>query len=155
MSRDDQISMGLGVAIAGTIAFVAISMCGCGASPLRAHATAATLTMATLATAGDAIREGTQLAVDRCPPRGDDTRAACIDGVESVARAAGAARDTMIPAAHAYRDAVLAAAHAVEDVVIPVLAAAAAAVARQWGALRDALRVLGVDLPPIAFPGGA
>jgi hypothetical protein len=30
MSRDDQISMGLGVAIAGALAFIALSTCGCG-----------------------------------------------------------------------------------------------------------------------------
>jgi hypothetical protein len=139
--------------LAMLLAAIAWLASGCGASPLRSHATAARVTLSTLETAGDAIVDGTQVAVDACPPPGDEGRSACLEQVGEVARAAAASRDAMIAPAHAYRDAVLAAA-ASDDDMGAVLAAAAGAVARSWASLAGALSALGVPIPPIPFPVG-
>jgi hypothetical protein len=137
--------------LATILAVLAWLLSGCGASPLRQHATAARLTIAALETSGDAITESTRAAVAACPPPGDEARMACLDEVGEVATAAAASRDALIAPAHAYRDAVLAAA-ASDDGTVAILTAAALAVVRYWASFAGALSALGVPIPSIRFP---
>jgi hypothetical protein len=139
--------------LATILAVLAWLLSGCGSS-LRSHATAARVTLSTLETAGDAIVEGTQVAVDACPPPGDEGRSACLEQVGEVARAAAASRDAMIAPAHAWRDAILAAAADPDSPdVMAALTAAASAIARHWASFAGALSALGVDVPAFAVPG--
>jgi hypothetical protein len=140
--------------LALVLAAIAWLASGCGASALRQHATAARLTMVALDTAGDAIVEGTQAAVDACPAPGDPARPACIEQVSEVSRAAAASRDALIAPAHAWRDAILAAAADPDSPdVMAALTAAASAIARHWASFAGALSALGVDVPAFAVPG--
>jgi hypothetical protein len=128
---------------------------GCGASPLRQHATAARMTMVTLEGAGLAIEQSTRVMLDDCPDEDGESRTRCIDEVERVMVPAAAARDAAIAPAHAYRAAVQATGGEADPGVIDYLNTIAASVARDVQPLADALRALGVPVPPIVFPGGA
>lgn len=134
------------------VVLVSGALVGCGASPLRQHATAARLTIATLEGAGVAIEEATRVALDACPPAGTE-RAQCIDDVDGKATYAAAVRDTLIAPAHAYRDAVLASGDDSSPELLEYLAVVGGRVLRDWPTLTEALRALGLPVPVVMIPG--
>ncbi|WP_157069535.1 hypothetical protein [Sandaracinus amylolyticus] len=128
---------------------------GCGASPLRQHAIAARMTMATLAGADVAIEGATRTMLERCPGDDGDARTQCIDDVERAMVPVSAARDALIAPAHAYRDAVLASGGEETPGLVDYLDVIASSVARDLDPVLEALRALGVPVPSVPFPGGA
>jgi hypothetical protein len=128
---------------------------GCGASPLRQHAMASRATMVMVEGAGLAIEQSTRAMLERCPDEDGEARTRCIDEVERVMVPAAAARDAAIAPAHAYRAAVQASDGEEAPGVVEYLGVVATSVARDVQPLADALRALGVPVPPIVFPEGA
>lgn len=126
---------------------------GCGASPLRQHAIASQMTIATLSGAGVAIEQATALALDRCERITDRSeRDGCIDGVEHAATRAAATRDMLIAPAHAHRDVVLASGGDETPGLIGYLGVVARPIAEDWPAFADAMRALGVPVPAFEIP---
>lgn len=142
---------GPALALLGAIA-IGGTLVGCGASPLRQHATAARMTMVTLAGAGVAIEQAAALALARCPHEDGEERAACIDGVEHAATRAAAARDVMVAPAHAYRDAVQASGGEETPGLLDYLGVVARPLAEGWPDLAAALSALGVPVPAVSYP---
>jgi hypothetical protein len=151
-AADESVRM-LAVAIA--VVLLAWTTAGCGASPLRQHATGAHVLMATMAGADLAIRTGTRHALARCPADDGVERAACIGSVELHATAAAAARDVLIMPVHVYRDGVLATGGEEDPGALAFLGVLALGVLYDWAPFAAAMRALGVPVPDLpAILGG-
>lgn len=141
--------LAVGVVVCGLV-WLAMHLTGCGASALRAHASAA----AVLTVAHEGAREVLVATVDaqaaECEARPEAERAPCAETLRAVAEPAAVAVDGVRAGLTVYREAVTvaAAAEAGED-VLSALAVALARVVREWDTVAAALSRLGVDVPPL------
>lgn len=130
--------------------FSAVALFGCGASALRAHASAATVLTVAHAGVADLVVATVDTQSVECEARPGPERAPCVDTLRAVAEPAALAVDATRTAVVAYREAVsvAAAAEAGEDVV-HALAVALARVVRTWDSLAASMRALGADVPDL------
>jgi hypothetical protein len=147
-SGEVQIGTLVAAFILGILAYSLIP--GCGMSPLRAHATGATIVSVALEGSRVALVEATSDAIDRCPEDRGPPRDACLDGIAPHARSASRAWDIARAAFVAWREAIEMAATAEgSSSLLPALGVAAARMLREWSDLRVSLGELGYQLPEL------